>query len=333
MNTKVLAFPLQLCVFLLLLALMFLGSMVLGAADTTVQDVWQALTSSETNDKINMLREIRFPREIAAIGVGAALAVAGAIIQGLTRNPLADPGLLGLTAGANAALAIAVAFQPSLHYVGIMVACFIGSGIGSLLVFGIGTLGKGNSSPFRLVLAGAAVSAFLHAVAEGIALVFKVSKDVSMWTAGGLIGTTWSQLQWVIPVIGLGILGAMFYSRQLTILSLNEEVAVGLGQKTGRIKVILLVITIVLAGVAVSLAGNLAFVGLLVPHIVRAIVGTDYRLVIPSAAIIGATFLLLADMLGRTLHAPYETPIVAIIAILGLPFFLIILRKRGGAFS
>ena len=157
----------------------------IGCADTTVQDVWQALTSSETNDKINMLREIRFPREIAAIGVGAALAVAGAIIQGLTRNPLADPGLLGLTAGANAALAIAVAIQPSLHYVGIMVACFIGAGIGSFLVFGIGTLGKGDSSPFRLVLARAAVSVFLHAVAEGIALVFQVSKDVSMWTAGG----------------------------------------------------------------------------------------------------------------------------------------------------
>lgn len=153
-----------------------------------------------------------------------------------------------------------------------------------------------------------------------------------MWTAGGLIGTTWNQLYWVMPVIFVGILGAIYFSRQLTILSLNEEIAVGLGQKTQHIKSILFVITILLAGAAVSLAGNLVFVGLVVPHIVRSIVGVDYRLIIPSAAIIGATLMLLADTLGRTIQAPYETPVVAILAMVGLPFFLIIVRKGGQAF-
>ncbi len=154
-----------------------------------------------------------------------------------------------------------------------------------------------------------------------------------MWTAGGLIGTTWTQILWVMPVIFIGILVAIYYSRQLTILSLDEEVAVGLGQKTQYIKGILFVVTILLAGSSVSLAGNLVFVGLVVPHLVRAIVGADYRLIIPSAAIIGATFMLLADTLGRTLQAPYETPVVAIIAMIGLPFFLVIVRKGGRAFS
>lgn len=328
MNSRTWVFPVLFCGFLLLFVLMFLGAMVWGAADTTVRDVWLALTSSETNQKTEMLREIRFPREVAAIGVGAALAVSGAIMQGMTRNPLADPGLLGLTAGANAALAIAMAFFPGLDYSGVMIACFIGAGMGSLIVFGLGR----GSSPFRLVLAGAAVSTFLFAVAEGIALFFKISKDVSMWTAGGLIGTTWNQLLWVMPVIFIGILAALYFSRQLTILSLDEELAVGLGQNTQHIKGILLIITILLAGASVSLAGNLVFIGLMVPHLVRSVVGTDYRLIIPSTAIIGATFMLLADTLGRTVQAPYETPVVAIMAMIGLPFFLVIVRKGGRAF-
>ncbi|MFD1434889.1 FecCD family ABC transporter permease [Kroppenstedtia eburnea] len=333
MKSRTWAFPALLSGFLLLFILMFFGAMVWGAADTTIRDVWLALTSSDTNQKMDILREIRFPREVAAIGVGAALAVSGAIMQGISRNPLADPGLLGLTAGANAALAIAMACFPGLDYFGIMIACFIGAGLASAVVFGLGSMQKGGASPSRLVLAGAAVSTFLIAVSEGVSLVFKISKDVSMWTAGGLIGTTWSQLLWVMPIIFIGILVAIYYSRQLTILSLDEEVAVGLGQKTQYIKGILFIATILLAGSSVSLAGNLVFVGLVVPHLVRALVGADYRLIIPSAAIVGATFMLLADTLGRTLQAPYETPVVAIIAMIGLPFFLVIVRKGGRAFS
>lgn len=333
MNRPALAFPIQISLFFLLFALAFFGAIAFGAADISLRDVWLALTSSETNEKINILREIRFPREVAAALVGAALAVSGAIIQGITRNPLADPGLLGLTAGANAALAMAVAFFSNLNFFGIMMACFIGAGIGSLIVFGIGKMQRGGLSPFRLVLAGAAVSTFFYAVSDGISLVFKVSKSVTMWTAGGLIGTTWNQLLWVTPVVLVGILGAILFSRQLTILSLSEEVAIGLGQKIERIKAVLFLITVLLAGAAVALVGNLVFVGLLVPHVVRAIVGTDYRFIIPSSALIGATFMLLADTLGRTVNAPYETPIIAVVAVLGLPFFLIIVRKGGRAFT
>lgn len=311
----------------------FIVAMVFGAADTTIKDVWLALTSNAAGDKISIIREIRLPREMAAIFVGAALAVSGAIMQGLTRNPLADPGLLGLTAGAYAALAITIAFVPSINYFGIMITCFIGSAAGAIMVFGIGAMKKGGFSPLRIVLAGSAVSAFLYAIAEGIGIYFKISKDISMWTAGGMIGTTWNQLQIIVPFILAGILLSLFFSRQLTILSLSEEVAVGLGQNITKIKTVLFIVIILLTGASVALVGNMAFIGLMVPHIVRAIVGTDYRFIIPMSVIAGAVFMLLADTLGRTINAPYETPVAAIIAIMGLPFFLFIVHKGGKAFS
>lgn len=326
-------FSVKFIIGLSILFAMFIVSMIFGAAETSIQDVWNALFSNLKNDQINVLREIRFPREVGAVVVGAALAVSGAIMQGITRNPLADPGLLGLTSGANAALAVTIAFFPMVNYFGITVACFIGAAIGAIMVFSIGAMKKGGFSPLRIVLAGAAVSAFLYAIADGVGIFFKISKSVNMWTAGGLIGTNWSQLSIIIPFVFIGILIALLLSRQLTILSLNEEVAVGLGQKTILIKTILFIVIILLAGASVALVGNMAFVGLMVPHIVRAIVGADYRSIIPMSVIVGAILMLFADTLGRTINIPYETPIAAIIAIMGLPFFLLVVRKGGGAFQ
>jgi iron complex transport system permease protein len=329
---RLIPFGYKLLIGILVFAAMFVFSMIMGAADISFKDVWQALFTNAKGEKISIIHEIRLPREVAAIVVGAALAVAGAIMQGITRNPLADPGLLGLTAGANAALAIIIAFIPSANYFSITIACFIGAAVGTTMVFGIGAMKKGGFSPLRIVLAGAAVSAFLYAIAEGIGIYFKISKNVSMWTAGGMIGTTWGQLQVIIPFIITGLLVSLFLSRQLTILSLNEEVAVGLGQKTTQIKVILFIAIILLAGASVALIGNMAFIGLMVPHVARAIVGTDYRYILPMSAISGAAFMLFADTLGRTMNAPFETPVAAIVAIMGLPFFLVIVRKGGKAF-
>ncbi|MGL4521523.1 MAG: FecCD family ABC transporter permease [Bacilli bacterium] len=314
---------------ILLLFCTFVVSMIFGAADINVRDVWLALTSNIANDQITIIREIRLPREVAAILVGAALSVSGAIMQGMTRNPLADPGLLGLTAGANAALALTIAFIPSANYFVTMIACFIGATMGALLVFSISSMNRGGFSTQRIVLAGAAISAFLFAISEGIGLYFQISKEVSMWTAGGLNGSTWSQIQTVIPFILIGLLLSFALSKQLTILSLNEDIAVGLGQNTTRIKAILFILVITLAGASVALVGNIAFLGLMIPHIVRMIVGTDYRFILPMSAVVGAIFMLIADTMGRTINAPFETPVVAIVSMLGLPFFLIIVRKGG----
>ncbi|MGG0642958.1 iron ABC transporter permease [Sporosarcina gallistercoris] len=332
MNLRNIPFSIQFGIACIGLVVSLLLAMKLGAATIPFSDVWLSIIGDTSKNSL-ILREIRFPRELAALLVGSALAVSGAIMQGMTRNPLADPGLLGLTAGANAGLAIAIALAPSLNYYGIMIACFVGAAVGALVVFGIASAKRGGFSPFRLVLAGAAVSTFFFAVAEGVGIYFKVSKDISMWTAGGVIGTTWSQLQIIAPVIIMGIGISLVLSKQLTLLSLNEDVAIGLGQHTMKIKVILLVLIIILAGSAVALVGNLAFVGLMIPHIVRAIVGTDYRYILPMSAVGGGAFMLLADTLGRTMNAPYETPVAALVAVMGLPFFLIIVRKGGRSFS
>jgi iron complex transport system permease protein len=312
---------------ILVFILIFILAMRFGASETSLKDVWQALFTQGTNDKVIMLREIRIPRAVAAILVGAALAVSGAIMQGITRNPLADPGLLGLTAGANLALALTIAFIPQASYFMIMIACFIGAFVGTLLVLSLGAMIRGGFTPFKIVLAGAAVTAFLSAISEGIGLYFKISKQVSMWTAGGLVGTNWKQLQVIAPFILIGIVIALILSKQLTILSLNEEVAVGLGQKTTQIKLILFIVIVILAGAAVALVGNIAFLGLMVPHLVRAVIGRDYRYVLPFSVLFGGGFMLLADLIARTINAPYEAPVASIISIIGLIFFLYIMRK------
>ncbi|MEB2266088.1 FecCD family ABC transporter permease [Priestia megaterium] len=332
-NQRFIPFLYKLIGALLVFIIMFGYSMIFGAADISIKDVWLALSSSSVNEQVSIIRDIRLPREIAAVFVGAALSVSGAIMQGMTRNPLADPGLLGLTSGANAALAVTIAFIPSVNYLGITIACFIGAAVGAILVFGIAAIKRGGFSPLRIVLAGAAVSAFLYAIGEGVGIYFKISKDVSMWTAGGMVGTSWEQLQIIVPFIVGGIFIALLLSRQLTILSLNEEVAVGLGQQTTKVKTVLFVVMILLAGASVALVGNMVFIGLMIPHIVRGIVGTDYRYIIPMSAVTGAAFMLLADTLGRTVSAPYETPIAAVVSMIGLPFFLVIVRKGGKAFS
>lgn len=330
---KKLSFPIQLTIGSVLCVLSFLIALRLGAADLSFKDIWVTFMTDAENEATLLLSEIRLPREVGAIVVGAALAVSGAIMQGLTKNPLADPGLLGLTSGANMALAIALALLPGANYIWITVACFIGAAIGAGLVMGIGSMKRGGFSPFRIVLAGAAVSAFLTAIGEFIGLYFHVSKDITMWTAGGLMGTSWNQLQLITPIIVIGILVALILSKQLTILSLNEELAVGLGQKVTFIKLALFTVVIILAGSAVALVGNMVFIGLMIPHIVRAMVGTDYRYIIPLSVLIGAAFMLVADTAGRTINAPYETPVAAIIALLGLPFFLYIVKKGGSVFS
>ncbi|PDO10768.1 MAG: iron ABC transporter [Candidatus Reconcilbacillus cellulovorans] len=315
----------------LALAGMFAVSMIAGAADVSVRDVWLAMTSRATGEDILIVRELRLPRELGAMLVGAAFGVSGAIMQGLTRNPLADPGLLGLTAGANVALAVAFALLPGIGFLGTTFVCFAGAALGAVLVVALGAFGGGRLSPLRVVLTGAAVSTFLQAVAEGVSLLFKISKEVSMWTAGGLIGTTWTQLQILAPIVFVCTLAALAMARQLTVLSMSEEVAVGLGQKRFQTRTLLFVIVILLSGGSVALAGNMAFVGLMIPHLVRPLVGHDYRQVLPMSVIAGAAFMLLADTLGRTVNAPYETPMAAIVALLGLPFFLYVVHKEGKA--
>ncbi|WP_124726949.1 FecCD family ABC transporter permease [Staphylospora marina] len=301
-----------------------------GAADIDVRTVWQAVFNPDPSKEAHaIITDIRLPRELGAAIVGAAFAVSGAIMQGITRNPLADPGLLGLNAGATFALACMFAFLPGASYMTIMFVSFIGAGLGAGLVFGLGSLTPGGMSPIRITLAGAAVSALLTALGEGIALYFKLAQDLAFWVAGGVSGTGWKQLAVAFPVIAVGIVWAVASSRGITILSFGEEVAKGLGQRTFLTKALLMLIVLVLAGAAVSIVGPISFVGLMVPHIVRMLVGTDYRWIIPCSAVFGGLFMVMADTVARLVNAPYETPVGAVVSIVGIPFFLYLARKGG----
>lgn len=303
-----------------------------GAATISFADVWQAITNfdASVHDQ-QVIRELRLPRVLGALLVGASFAVAGAIMQGMTRNPLADSGLLGLNAGAVLAMAICFALFPQTPYSLLLLFSFLGAAGGAFLVFGVGSMVKGGLTPLRLVLAGAAVSALFGALSEGIALHFRIGQDLAFWYAGGVSGTRWSQLFIMMPVVILAVLGAIALSKSITLLSLGDDIATGLGQKTARIKLLGMLLVLVLAGSAVSVVGPVGFVGLIVPHLTRYIVGVDYRYIIPCSAILGALLVLWADFIARMINPPYETPIGALIALIGVPFFLYLARKEGRA--
>lgn len=305
-------------------------SISFGAADISLGTVWTAVAHfSPELTTHQIIHDIRLPRVLGAALVGASFAVAGAIMQGMTRNPLADSGLLGLNSGAAFMLAVCFAFFPGMPYMFLILWSFIGAGLGVAIVYGIGSLSKGGLTPMRLVLAGAAVSALLGALGEGIALYYRIGQDLAFWYAGGVSGTKWSHLQILSPWILIAMIGALILSRSITVLSLGEEIAVGLGQRTGVVKVWGMIIVLILAGAAVSVVGAVGFVGLIIPHLTRYIVGHDYRWIIVCSLVYGALLVVLADLVARVINPPYETPIGALIAFIGVPFFLYLARKGG----
>lgn len=305
-------------------------SIAVGAADIQLSTVYEALVSyNPDSTQHTIIHELRIPRSIANVLIGAAFAVAGAVMQGMTRNPLADSGLLGINSGAIFMIAVALAFFPDMSYNGTMIFAFIGAFIATMLVYGTSSMGKARVTPIRLVLAGAAVSALLTALSQGIAIHFRLSQNLAFWVAGGVAGIKMPQVLSILPWISLALVAALLISRSITLISLGDEIASGLGQKTGLIKIIGGIIVLVLAGAAVSVAGPIGFVGLVVPHLVRYIVGVDYRYIIPCSAVVGSLLMLLADIGARMINPPYETPISALFALVGVPFFLYISRKSG----
>jgi iron complex transport system permease protein len=250
-------------------------------------------------------------------------------MQGVTRNPLADSGLMGLNAGAGFALSLCFAFFPELSYRQIVMFSFLGAGAGAALVNGVAFLRRGPAAPQRLLLAGAAVSALFAALSQGIALYFNVAQGIMFWTVGGVASSNWEQIGIMLPWIAGALLGAVVLSPAISLLSLGEDTAKGLGVNTAAVHILCALIVLVLAGVSVSVIGSVSFVGLIIPHIARFLVGVDYRRLIPSSAVLGALLLVLADLGARTLNPPFETPVGAIIALMGVPFFLYLTHRQG----
>ena len=312
---------------LVLLLFAFIVSIIVGEAHVDLKTIGQAILQYDpSNQAHNVIIEIRLPRDIGAVMVGMALAVSGAVIQGVTKNGLADPSLIGLNAGAAFALACAFALLPGAPFLVLILISFAGAIFGGTLVLTIGNSRRDGFNPMRLILAGAAVSALLTALSQGIALFFRLNQSINFWNAGGISSTTWEHLYISMPLILVVIILLMLMRRQLTILSLGESIAKGLGQNTKIISLSALLLTMLLAGISVAMVGQIAFVGLIIPHLVRFLVGTEYEKILPLSALFGGTLVLVADILARLLG---ETPMSAIISFIGVPFFLYLIKKGG----
>lgn len=313
-----------------LLVLALLWSITLGAAEITADVVYEALFRfDETEFNHLIIQTVRLPRVLAGAVVGAALAVAGAIMQGLTRNPLADPGILGINAGAAFAVVMAVYLLGSPPLSTYALFAFLGAGTAAAVVYGLSALGPGGSTPLRLTLAGVILTAFVTAFTTTILIQDQETLDqIRFWTAGSLAGRDMKLLAQTAPYILAGLIGALLISRQITTISLGEDIAKGLGQNTLFIKIIAAVLVVLLAGGAVALAGPIGFVGLVVPHVARFIAGIDYRWILPYSAVLGAVLVTVADVVARVILRPQELPVGIMMALIGAPFFIYLARWK-----
>lgn len=314
-------------VFILLIAAMFL-SLRYGAVTSKWTDVSQALLNFDSNNQGEQLvRYLRLPRMIGAVLVGAGFAISGALIQGITSNPIADSGLLGINSGAGLGLALVFAFSSNPSPTAGVIGSFLGASVSILLIYLVSSRVSFGLSPVRIVLLGAALSSFFAAISQSISLLFDLNQDMTFWFVGGTANLSWNQLQTIFPLILIGVLGACLISPQVTLLSMGDETAISLGKKPNRIRQLSMLFVLLLAGSSVALVGNISFIGLIVPHVVRFFIGHDYRYVIPASGLFGALFFVLADIASRLIAPPLETPTGVIVTIIGVPFLLLQLRK------
>lgn len=313
------------------LALAIVLSVSIGIAGSDFKTLVQTVAFGDDSSNLGrIMLEMRLPRVLAACLTGGAFALAGGIMQGITRNPLADAGLLGINAGAGFTVALSAVLWPSLSSLGTMLAAFGGAALAVLLVYGLG-MGKQKAGVIRLILAGAAVGAFLTALSQGVALTFGLSKDLSFWTSGSLAGISWTQLNMAAPwIAAAGAVGLLLAGR-LSILALGEESAAGLGVNVWVLRLTGLGVVLVLAGASVSLAGGISFLGLIIPHTARLLVGADYRKILPLSALLGGMLLVLSDVAARMINAPFDTPVGALVSVIGVPFFLVLTYRKRGA--
>ena len=322
-------------IFVLIIAVMLLAgfvlvSLMIGTKIYGPSTIWEALFHrNQNNIAHDIIWDIRLPRAIAAALVGAFLSVSGALMQALTRNVLAEPSLLGVSNGAAFTLVLVLTIFPGLTKLETMFTSMAGAGLAVLFVFSLSVLAKGGITPVKLALAGMATGMFLSSLTTSIALYFDVSKNISFWYAGDLSGSNWTDVKLLLIMGTFGLAVAFSISRALTLLSLGEEITRSLGIHIGLVRTLGVVAVLMLTGSAVAVAGTVGFVGLVIPHITRMAVGGKYGKLLPVAALLGSTLLVGADALSRTINAPYETPIGVLTAVIGVPFFLYMVRQDG----
>ncbi|MBN1094268.1 iron ABC transporter permease [Blastococcus sp. TML/M2B] len=307
-----------------------LASIAVGTRSLAPGEVWRALFETDpTNEAAVIVRQLRVPRTVLGLLVGAALGMSGALMQGHTRNPLGDPGLLGVTAGASLAVVLAIAVFGVASPAGYVWFAFAGALIGTVLVYAIGSAGRGGATPVTLALAGAALSALLYAIVRAFVVSDSRTLDnFRFWQVGALAGRG-EEVAWQVgPFIAVGVVLALVNAPALNLLGLGEDVARGLGQRIWLARAVGLAAITLLCGAATAACGPIAFVGLVVPHVVRALTGPDHRWLVPCSALAGAALLLAADVLGRVLARPGELQVGIVLALVGAPFFIALVRRR-----
>ena len=309
---------------IVLMIVAFIVSLINGSVEITTLQILNVDIIDETKRQI--LINIRLPRSIVAILVGINLSLSGAILQAVMKNPLADPHIIGISSGAGL-FGIFVMLVKSDADNLIIPAAFVGAMLAAFLIYVLAW--KDGIKPIRVILAGVAVSAFLGAGISAM-LIFYSEKVHSalIWMIGGLSARSWNHVEIILPYTIVGLILSLLSARHLNILQLGDEVASGLGLRVNLTRTILTAIAALLASSAVCVVGLLGFVGLIIPHSARLLIGSDYRFLIPSAALLGASVLTISDTFARTAFAPTELPVGILMAILGAPFFLYLLRKE-----
>lgn len=317
----------KLLVLTLLLGLTFLAANVYGAAEVAPRDIFNILFRNQDSGMYTVIIwQVRFPRNILACMVGASLSLAGAIMQGMMRNPMASPSVLGVTTGASTATYLMYIFFPaSLSLV--PMGAFAGALVTTFLIFVFAW--KGGLNPTRFILSGVALSSVLTAVNNILIIRYPdVLEGLSGFMVGGLSARSWPQVRMVTPYFLVGTVLALLYANKLNVIMMGDELATSLGVDVDRVRMALIAISSLLAASAVSVAGLISFVGLCVPHIMRLYIGSDYRYLMPASALGGALILTLCDTVGRVILRPSEIPVGIIMALLGAPFFLWMLRRK-----
>ncbi|MEU7980974.1 iron ABC transporter permease [Micromonospora sp. NPDC049081] len=308
---------------LALIASVAFGSRIVGWADITA-----ALGGTQdTLDQAAVVK--RLPRTVLAALVGAALALSGAVMQGVTRNPLADPGILGVNMGAMLAIAVAmttVGLYTATMYIWVAIA---GAAVSALFVYAVGSLGRGGATPLKIALAGAATSAALASLVVAVVLPRgDIAENFQSWQVGGVGGASWDSIGQVLPFLAAGLAVCLLCARALNSLALGDDLAAGLGERVALVRGIAAAGAVVLCGAATAVAGPIAFVGLIVPHLCRLLVGLDHRWLLPFATLVGAVLLTVADVAGRVVNRPDEIEAGIITALIGAPFFIYIVRRQ-----
>ncbi|WP_351227101.1 iron ABC transporter permease [Streptomyces sp. NPDC002133] len=312
-------------------ALLFavLLSLAVGARPIAPSAVFDALLHGGTSDAAQVVRELRLPRTLIGLMVGAALAVAGTVLQGLTRNPIADPGILGISQGASVGVVLAIAFAGVHTLTGYVWFAFTGAALASVAVYAIASSGRGGATPVKLALGGAAINALLVSVTMAVLTTKAAALDeFRFWQVGSIGGREAEVAAQIWPFLLLGTVLVVSVARGLDALALGDDVAKGLGQRVATVRIVGGVGATVLTGAGVAAAGPIAFIGLAVPHIARAVVGTDHRWVLPMAALIGPVMLLASDVVGRVVFPPSEVPAGVMTALIGVPFLVALVRRK-----